>query len=174
MNYAAFKETLQKHPDVEIELKFAHGNSIAPHFHITEVGKATKDFVDCGGSRGLTESCMLQTLVANDVEHRLLSTKLSGILTKTDSLGLKDHHPVEAEVQGDTIGIYSVGSGSLEDGKLVFELSPKETACLAPDACAIDGVSESPAEVVSISSNPLPEPTADSACCGGSSGGGGG
>ena len=173
MNFATFKETLNNNPDMEIELKFATGNSVAPHFHVTEVGKVTKDFVDCGGTRRLTETCVLQTLVANDVDHRLLSTKLAGVLAKTESLGLQDDYPVEAEVQTDTIGLYSVGNGRVENGKLVFELKPKTTACLAPDVCEIDGT-QTPTEFVSISQNPLAPSKADSDCCGGGGSAGGG
>ncbi len=171
MNLQQFKQTLADNPELEIQLKFASGDSMAPHFHITEIGKVTKDFVDCGGTRRVTEACVLQTLVANDTDHRLTSDKLSAIFARTDDLGFEGYFPVEAEVQVDTIAIYLISSGKNEDGKLVFELTPKNTACLAPDACGL--------EVIPVTSQTADSPqqmaletSEDSECCGGGDGGG--
>lgn len=30
--------------------KLENGNSVPEHFHVTEVGIITKDFIDCGGT----------------------------------------------------------------------------------------------------------------------------
>lgn len=162
MNLEQFKQLLTQNSGAELRFQFSDGNALAPHFHVTEIGKVTKDFVDCGGTRRTSECCTLQTLVADDVDHRLNSDLLLGVLEKTDVLGLEGWFDVEAEVQGDTIGIYSVASAVADNGKLVFELASKSTACLAPDKCGI--------EVVSINEAP-PAPSADAGCCG--SGGGG-
>jgi len=164
MNLEQFKQTLAQHSGTGLLFRFSNGVTLAPHFHITEVGKVTKDFVDCGGTRRTSETCMLQTLVADDVDHRIISDKLAGIIEKTDVLGLEGWFDVEAEVQADTIGIYSVASAVLEDGKLVFELAAKSTACLAPDKCGIDVISISNAAPASTT-----EP--DAGCCGGGGGG---
>lgn len=164
MNLEQFKQVLAQNSGAELLFRFSNGNMLAPHFHITEVGKVTKDFVDCGGTRRTSESCMLQTLVADDVDHRITADKLAGIIEKTDVLGLEGWFDVEAEVQTETIGIYSVASADATDGKLVFELAAKSTACLAPDKCGLDVVPISDAAPVAAAES-------DAGCCGGTSGG---
>lgn len=124
--------------DHQIEFGFSSGETLSPHFHVTEVGNVKKDFVDCGGSRSMTEVCMLQTLVANDTHHRLTAGKLATIIDKASVLGLHDDIMMEAEVQHDTISIYSVKGFSRTDAVLRFELTSKQTACLAPEKCKLD------------------------------------
>ena len=113
---------------------------IAPHFHVTEIGKVTKDFVDCGGTRRTTEACVLQTLVADDTDHRLTASKLAGIVDKAAVLGLANEIEVEVEVQRETIGIYAIQSVIESESTVIFALAAKRTACLAPDLCGIDGL----------------------------------
>ena len=33
----------------KIAFKIENGSEVPPHFHITEVGKITRHFIDCGG-----------------------------------------------------------------------------------------------------------------------------
>lgn len=167
MNLQNLKTALAENPDQPIAIKFADGSSLAPHFHITEIGKVTKDFVDCGGTRRQTQSCMLQTLVADDTDHRLVTTKLAGITQMSDVLELDGSVEVEAEVQTDTIAIYSVESAGPENGTFVFKLAAKNTACLAPDKCGIEAVP------ISVSL-PTAQVAEEGGCCGGSSNSGGG
>ena len=121
----------------ELEFSFESGISLAAHFHVTEVGKVTKDFVDCGGTRRSSTVCMLQTLVAHDTDHRLAPGKLAKIIDKAADLGLSEDSPVEAEVQGETIELYALDSIEHNAEKLVVHLVAKQTACLAPDQCKL-------------------------------------
>ena len=138
MNLQEFKFALSQHPDHELGIRFDSGQEIAAHFHVTEIGKVTKDFVDCGGTRRMTVSCVLQTLVANDFDHRLKSDKLATIIKKASVLDLDDSLPMEVEVQTDTIGVYAFAAATAENGKLVFTIDSKQTACLAPSTCGLD------------------------------------
>ena len=138
MNLKEFKQLLALHPDHELVVQFESGQHIGAHFHVTEIGKVTKDFVDCGGTRQTTVSCVLQTLVANDIDHRLKSDKLAMIVEKAGVLDLEESLPVELEIQTDTIGVYSIASGQLKNERLVIELAAKQTACLAPDKCGLE------------------------------------
>ena len=138
MNLQQFKQTLVDNAEQELLIEFESGQQIPPHFHVTEVGKVTKDFVDCGGTRRSTVSCVLQTLIANDFDHRLKSNKLATILEKANVLDLDDSLPVEVEIQTDTIGVYGFSTAELRGEQLVFKLTSKQTACLAPDRCGLD------------------------------------
>ncbi|MCP4098868.1 MAG: hypothetical protein GY880_00005 [Planctomycetaceae bacterium] len=140
MNLQEFKTALSDKPAHELGIQFDSGIVLPPHFHITEIGKVTKDFVDCGGTRRTTISCVLQTFIATDFDHRLKTDKLSTIIEKASALELDESTPVEIEIQTDTIGTYAVTGCLVSDGKVTFEVAAKQTACLAPDQCGIDSV----------------------------------
>lgn len=137
MNLTEFRGVISASPDAALRIELAGGATIAPHFHVTEVGRVAKDFVDCGGVRRQEVRCVLQTLVAGDTEHRLRSEKLVGILSLVDKLDLPADAPVEVEHQERSVSTDVVESVTLEDDTLVIRLTPKQTACLAEDACGI-------------------------------------
>lgn len=153
MDFHSLKQSLSDAPDAGLVFEFSSGKRLASHFHVTEVGKVSKDFVDCGGVRRSLETCVLQTLVAHDVDHRLVSSKLLGILEKSGLLGVAESTEVEVETQGETIETYSLASVAAVDKALVFKLQSKQTACLATDKCGLD--------VLPVAN--------ESSCCGGSS-----
>lgn len=140
MTLDEFRQTLTNHPDhgVRFVLGRAGDAAIADHFHVTEVGRVEKQFVDCGGVRRSTVACVLQTLVADDTDHRLSTTKLAGIVGLADSIGLSGDTAVEVEHQERSVSIDEVVAFEATDGVLVFQLAPKQTACLAGDACGLD------------------------------------
>lgn len=47
------------------------GAFVPEHFHVTEVGLVTKDFIDCGGTVRNEKVANFQLWDANDFEHRL-------------------------------------------------------------------------------------------------------
>jgi hypothetical protein len=112
---------------------------VAAHYHITEVGRLQKDFIDCGGTIRSTSSCLLQVWVANDVEHRLETTKLAAIMRVAGPLLQTDDLPVEVEYEEGVISQYPIGGVELTPAGLLFHLGTKHTACLAPEKCGVDG-----------------------------------
>ncbi len=115
-----------------VNFKLPSGNYVPEHFHVTEVGLVTKHFIDCGGTERLEKVVNFQLWNANDFEHRLKPQKLSHIISSSETkLGIGDLE-IEVEYQTDTIGKYDLNF----DGK-DFVLVPKQTACLAMDACGI-------------------------------------
>lgn len=110
-----------------------NGEAIPAHFHLTEIGSVSKNFIDCGGKLRLEKSASLQLWYANDLEHRLTPEKFIKIIKLAEeTLGLGDVD-VEVEYQTDTVGKYALGlSGD------AFVLQPKFTACLASDSCGVD------------------------------------
>ena len=137
MDLCEFTDVLHQHPNKTITLEMPGGATIPGHFHITEVAKSTKDFVDCGGVRRNQEACRLQTLVANDTEHRLSSSKLAAIIDKASCLEMEPSVPVEAEVQLGTISLFAFSSVLAYEDELRFKLKSTQTACLATDSCGI-------------------------------------
>lgn len=63
-----------------------NGNIVPSHFHITEVGLTTKHFIDCGGTERKEHTVSFQLWIADDIDHRLSSEKLIGIIQKASSI----------------------------------------------------------------------------------------
>ena len=108
-------------------------NSLVPnHFHVTEVGKITKRFIDCGGTVRKETVVNFQLWNANDYDHRLHPKKLLIILDLSDKTLAIDNNEIEVEYQGTTIQKFGLDF----DGNQ-FLLTTKQTDCLAKDACGI-------------------------------------
>lgn len=137
MNLSDFRQALTDHSESALRFVVGNGHAIADHFHVTEVGRVEKRFVDCGGVRRSTVACVLQTLVASDTDHRLTAAKLSKIMALADSLDLSPETPVEVEHQERSVSVDAVERFAVVDGVLEFHLAAKQTACLAEDACGI-------------------------------------
>ncbi len=116
----------------EIGFKLPDGSLVPAHFHVTEVGKVVKDFIDCGGTVRHETVANFQLWNADDYDHRLHPEKLLNIIELSEKiLGLEDLE-IEVEYQGDTIGKYGLDF----DGKH-FLLNNKQTDCLAKDQCGV-------------------------------------
>ena len=130
MNLSQLKNILQTLEKIQFRLE--NGNSIPEHFHITEVGKIDKNYIDCGGTVRKETFINFQIWCANDFEHRLKPNKLLNIIELSENtLNLPDSE-IEVEYQSHTIGKYSLDF----DGTF-FVLKNKSTNCLAQDMCGI-------------------------------------
>lgn len=115
-----------------IAFQLPNGELVPNHFHVTEVGKITKNFIDCGGTVRNEEVINFQLWNADDYDHRLHPEKLLNIIELSEKvLELKDQE-IEVEYQGQTIEKFALEF----DGKN-FLLTTKQTDCLAPDKCGI-------------------------------------
>lgn len=115
-----------------VNFQFENGIVVPAHFHVTEVGIITRDFIDCGGTVRKEKLANFQLWDANDVEHRLKAEKLLHIISLSEQiLGMEDLE-IEVEYQSETIGKYELGYNGQD-----FLLLAKTTACLAPDQCGV-------------------------------------
>ena len=78
MLISAFKQTLSELDTLKFQLP--NGEFVPAHFHITEVGNITRNFIDCGGVQRQENKLNLQLWVASDTDHRLDPTNLLNIL----------------------------------------------------------------------------------------------
>lgn len=159
MNISDFLAQLRTHSDKHLSLLLPDGGFVPAHFHITEVGHVTKRFIDCGGTRRVLETCLLQTWVHDDVDHRLTAGKLAAIFDKAGDV--LPHHdlPVEIEYEDYVVAQFPVESAEIIDGTLTFRLGLKHTDCLARGIC-LPGTCEPEA--------PKTAPAASSCCTPGS------
>ena len=130
MKLSEVKEILPTLENVAFQLE--NETFVPEHFHVTEVGMITKNFIDCGGVIRNEKVVNFQLWNANDLEHRLKPNKLLKIISLSeDKLGIEDFE-IEVEYQSDTIGKYD-----LEFNGKSFILKNKRTACLAQEACGV-------------------------------------
>jgi hypothetical protein len=128
MKLSEIKTQLNKVSGVNFLLP--NGTFVPQHFHITEVGLVTKNFIDCGGTVRNESVANFQLWEAGDFDHRLAPEKLLKILSLSEKvLGSQDLE-IEVEYQTETIGKYA-----LEFNGENFVLAAKHTACLASDNC---------------------------------------
>lgn len=136
MTTREFRSLLEAHLGGAIHWRLPDATYVPVHYHITEVGRVVKDFVDCGGTVRSSSSCVLQVWVADDVDHRLETTKLSGIIKSAESLSVDDL-PVEIEYDVGVISQYPIVGFEHTSCGLIFSLGGKKTACLAPQKCGV-------------------------------------
>ena len=130
MNIKEFKHTLSNL--CELTFVLPNGSHVAPHFHLTEVGEITKNYVDCGGTSRNEKVANFQLWAADDYDHRLEPEKVIEIISMAEKqLGLENLE-VEVEYQSETIGKYGLDF----DGKR-FLLTATQTDCLAKEKCGV-------------------------------------
>lgn len=136
----------------EIIFQLPDGSLVPKHFHVTEIGKIQKDFIDCGGSLRYENKISFQLFSAGDHHHRLRAHKLIEIIERAqEKLQLPDDE-IEVEYQGKSILKYHLDF----DGSH-FLLVHTQTDCLAKDKCGI------PSEKPRVKLSHLG--TTASACC---------
>ena len=153
MLLSAFKQTLSELDTLKFQLP--NGQFVPAHFHITEVGNVTRNYIDCGGVLRQENKLNLQLWVASDSDHRLKPNNILNILQLAEKQLGYSNLELEVEFQQSTVGRYKLTF----DGA-VFQLINTQTACLAPDQCGIP--QEKPRVRVTasgLSCNP------DSDCC---------
>ena len=130
MKLSKIKELLAQQETIAFQLP--NGDLVPNHFHVTEVGKITKNFIDCGGTVRNEEVVNFQLWNANDYDHRLHPEKLISIIELSEKvLGIEDLE-IEVEYQGQTIEKFGLDFNGTN-----FILTSKQTDCLAKDNCGI-------------------------------------
>jgi hypothetical protein len=141
-----------------IAFKLPNGALVQPHFHVTEVGRITKDFIDCGGKLRSERVVNFQLWEEKDYDHRLHPEKLLSIIELSEKMFKFEDLEIEVEYQGkETIGKYD-----LDFDGTYFLLTSKLTACLAEDAC---GISPEKPKVTINEVNKANSCSPDSGCC---------
>jgi hypothetical protein len=131
MKLSEIKTALNKLETIAFQLP--NGEIVPNHFHVTEVGKVTKHFIDCGGTVRKEEVANFQLWEANDYDHRLHPEKLVHIIELSEKALEMPDLEIEVEYQmKETIGKFSLGFDGTN-----FLLTSKQTDCLAKDNCGI-------------------------------------
>lgn len=131
-----FDSLMDDAPD-SIRVFLPDGEQVPANFHVTEVGRVQKDFIDCGGTVRRSLHGQLQLLVANDFEHRITADKLLKILEASKPILGDDPLPLSVEYGQKTAVVYEVAKMQMNGDTLELRLGDPETGCLAPDTCGL-------------------------------------
>jgi hypothetical protein len=158
MKLKELKHILALHPDARPRFILPDGDQIPAHFHITEVGHVAKRFIDCGGTlHDTTDTCLLQTYVADDIDHRLSAGTFAKILQLGDQVLPHDDLEVEVEYDCCVVAQYPIATAQWSGSQIEIQLGEKHTDCLAKDKCGIEGEGCAPTKTDGA--------TAKASCC---------
>ncbi len=153
----------------QITFMLPNGDLVPTNFHVTEVGKISKHFIDCGGTVRKEDVINFQLWNADDYNHRLHPEKLVHIIELSEKvLGLDDLE-IEVEYQMENSksqipnsNFDTIGKFSLDFDGTNFLLTTKQTDCLAKENCGIPA--EKPKrQLAEINNEPCCAP--DGNCC---------
>ncbi len=158
MKLSEVKDVLRNVSSVVFQLPNNKG-FVPDHFHITEVGLVTKNFIDCGGTVREEKVINFQLWEAGDYDHRLAPAKLLGIIEKSEQIFQLADLEIEVEYQTETIGKFG-----LDYNGMCFLLTNKATACLAQDACGIPDAKQK-VSLTQLGNNESNSCTPNGGCC---------
>ena len=137
MTLAELKQLLTENSHKRFQVTLPDGSAVPVSFHITEVGRVQKTFLDCGGTLREQVTCQLQIWVGEDIDHRIETGKMASILKKAEPYLPDETVPVEVEYEKNIISQYAVDGATVSDEAVVLKLSHKHTECLAPELCGL-------------------------------------
>lgn len=156
MNLSELKKLLADHGERFFRIRMPDGSPIPVSFHVTEVGRVQKTFLDCGGTLREAVTCQLQLWVGSDFDHRIETEKMATILKKAETYLPDESVPVEVEYEDKVISQYTIAGHEVTGQAVILNLAHKHTECLAPELCGLLPVQE---PIVKL-------PTTNGSCCG--------
>lgn len=145
MTLRELKILLGEHGNRHFRIRLPDGSAVPLSFHVTEVGRVQKSFLDCGGTLRETITCQLQVWVGEDYDHRIETQKMAAILAKAQAYLPDESVPVEIEYEDRVISQYTIQGHQLSVEAVVLELAHKHTECLAPELCGLPAIKRMPA-----------------------------
>lgn len=142
MTISALTSALALAPELPLTVLWPDGDPIEAHFHVTEVGRVQKDFVDCGGTVRRQVTCLLQTWVGEDADHRITAGKLLKAFEHAKRVLGAEDLPVELEYEACNVIQFTVAAVQRETGRFVIRLGGKHTDCLAKELCGVAPATE--------------------------------
>jgi Family of unknown function (DUF6428) len=135
LTLSVLRSVLAAAAELPITVIWPDGEPIEEHFHVTEVGRVQKDFIDCGGTVRRSVTCLLQTWVGDDTEHRITGGKLLKAIAAAAPVLGADDLPVELEYEACNVVQLRLVAVESTGNELVVRLASKHTDCLAKELC---------------------------------------
>lgn len=145
MTLSELKSLLATHSGRHFRILLPDGSPVPLSFHVTEVGRVHKTFLDCGGTLRESLACQLQIWVGEDYAHRIETGKMAAILEKARTWLPDESIPVEIEYEDRVISQYTVDGHEITEDAVILVLAHKHTECLAPELCGLPALDRLPA-----------------------------
>jgi hypothetical protein len=145
MILSELKALLAGHSGRFFRIRLPGGSAVPVSFHVTEVGRVQKTFLDCGGTLRETLACQLQVWVGEDYDHRIETGKMAAILEKARAYLPDESVPVEIEYEETVISQYTIEGHEITGDAVILSLAHKHTECLAPELCGLPALNRLPA-----------------------------
>lgn len=145
MTLSELKSLLATHSGRHFRILLPDGSPVPLSFHVTEVGRVHKTFLDCGGTLRESLACQLQIWVGEDYAHRIETGKMAAILEKARTWLPDESIPVEIEYEDRVISQYTVDGNEITENAVILVLAHKHTECLAPELCGLPALDRLPA-----------------------------
>lgn len=137
MNLTELKSLLHERSNRYFRISLPGGSQVPVSFHVTEVGRVQKTFLDCGGKLRESIACQLQIWVGDDYDHRIETGKMASIFEKAKAYLPDESIPVEVEYEDQVISQYTIEGHEISDEAVILKLAHKHTECLAPELCGL-------------------------------------
>jgi hypothetical protein len=165
MILSEFKVLLQENRDKLFQIVLPRGEAVPISFHITEVGRVEKTFLDCGGKLHTRQTCQLQVWVGDDEDHRIQAGKMADILERSKLVVPDDSLPLELEYEPEGnsgfVSQFPVADYSITDDAVVLQLGVRHTECLAPELCIVPPTTQ----LISLTMAPTESCCGPKGCC---------
>ncbi|MDF1712464.1 MAG: DUF6428 family protein [Akkermansiaceae bacterium] len=140
MKLSELKMLLAENSEKNFRIALPDGASVPVSFHVTEVGRIQKTFLDCGGKLRERVTCQLQVWVGEDYDHRIETGKMASILEIAKPNLPDESIPVEIEYERNVISQYTIQGTEISNDSVVLQLAHKHTECLAPELCGLPAI----------------------------------
>ena len=149
MTLREFKALLHQNRDRLFQVVLPHGDAVPISFHITEVGRVEKTFLDCGGKVHTRKTAQLQVWVGPDEDHRIQAGKMADILDKSGAIVPDDTLPLELEYEREDgfVSQFPVASFEVSKSAVLLRLGVRHTECLAPELCLVPASESAPKSI---------------------------
>jgi len=149
MNWKTFKETLLKHPDLDLQFQYADDKRVDASYHITEIKQAPVTSVDCGGVMNEWTEVIIQLYEPeNKRQLRAMKVKkaLDIIALVEKALPLTADAIVKIEFGNELFDSRQLLPSALntEGENLVVDLRPDRVQCKAIERGESCGTNEKP------------------------------
>ncbi len=137
MTLSQFKILLQDNRGKLFQVALPTGDQVPISFHITEVGRVEKTFLDCGGKLHTRSTAQLQVWVGPDEDHRIQAGKMADIVERSGQVVPDATLPLEMEyeLENGFVSQFPVADFDVSEEAVVLHLGVRHTECLALDVC---------------------------------------
>lgn len=140
MKLSELKMLLAEDSEKDFRIVLPDGATVPVSFHVTEVGRIQKTFLDCGGKLRERVTCQLQVWVGEDYDHRIEVEKMASILEIAKPYLPDESIPVEIEYERNVISQYTIQGTEISDDSVVLQLAHKPTEFLTTELCGLPAI----------------------------------